>query len=242
MLTIYFSDIFRKKSNNTMKFLFSLVSVLLFANGICIITSQAFDTQKCHPCTAEDLNSCPVLEESATCELVVEPNCGCCMMCAKLEGQSCGVAEGYCADGLLCGPADFDNYDAYGYLQNFVCMTEAAFDRVYDAVVNNPLIPESPTQGEEDSIHVSTPPPAPESTTIPDEPQDEGPCQRHWDMVISKTFFDRHEWVPECTLHGYYSPLQCEVAFGLVRGRCWCVDRLGNAVSDYMADDAMARC
>ena len=58
----------------------------------------------CTPCTQEEIDQCPPVVESPTCEVVYEPNCGCCGMCAKTEGQNCGVGLGYCGTGLKCFP------------------------------------------------------------------------------------------------------------------------------------------
>ncbi|XP_053258511.1 insulin-like growth factor-binding protein 2 isoform X1 [Podarcis raffonei] len=65
----------------------------------------------CSPCTAERLAACapspPVSSgsEGAACpELVREPGCGCCRVCARLEGEPCGVYTPRCASGLRCYP------------------------------------------------------------------------------------------------------------------------------------------
>ncbi|XP_004469654.1 insulin-like growth factor-binding protein 2 [Dasypus novemcinctus] len=69
---------------------------------------------RCPPCTPERLAACgppPAvgLEEAggsrAPCpELVREPGCGCCSVCARLEGEACGVYTPSCAQGLRCYP------------------------------------------------------------------------------------------------------------------------------------------
>uniref|UniRef100_A0A8C3F0U0 IGFBP N-terminal domain-containing protein n=1 Tax=Chrysemys picta bellii TaxID=8478 RepID=A0A8C3F0U0_CHRPI len=57
---------------------------------------------RCPPCTAERLAACA---PAAACpELVREPGCGCCPVCARLENQSCGVYTPRCAAGLRCYP------------------------------------------------------------------------------------------------------------------------------------------
>ncbi|XP_072841367.1 insulin-like growth factor-binding protein 2 [Pogona vitticeps] len=66
---------------------------------------------RCPPCTAERLSACPPLlapsspPDAAVCpELVREPGCGCCAVCARLEGEPCGVYTPRCAPGLRCYP------------------------------------------------------------------------------------------------------------------------------------------
>lgn len=57
---------------------------------------------RCPSCTAELLALCP----RATCaEIVREPGCGCCPVCARLEGELCGVYTPRCSTGLRCYPS-----------------------------------------------------------------------------------------------------------------------------------------
>ncbi|XP_054828719.1 insulin-like growth factor-binding protein 2 [Eublepharis macularius] len=66
---------------------------------------------RCPPCTAERLAACSPLPPasvgpgSVACpELVREPGCGCCPVCARLEAEPCGVYTPRCASGLRCYP------------------------------------------------------------------------------------------------------------------------------------------
>ncbi|XP_074047511.1 insulin-like growth factor-binding protein 2 isoform X2 [Macrotis lagotis] len=74
---------------------------------------------RCPPCTPERLAACappaagpaapPALPPAAAAvlpcaELVREPGCGCCPVCARLEGEACGVYTPRCAQGLRCYP------------------------------------------------------------------------------------------------------------------------------------------
>lgn len=73
---------------------------------------------RCPPCTAERLAACgppPVASPAAgslgaggarapCVELVREPGCGCCSVCARLEGEACGVYTPRCAQGMRCYP------------------------------------------------------------------------------------------------------------------------------------------
>lgn len=58
---------------------------------------------RCEPCDERALAQCA--PPPATCaELVREPGCGCCLTCARREGQRCGVYTERCGAGLRCHP------------------------------------------------------------------------------------------------------------------------------------------
>lgn len=59
---------------------------------------------RCPSCTAERLAACPKVTAACT-EIVREPGCGCCPLCALLEGQLCGVYTPRCSGGLRCYPS-----------------------------------------------------------------------------------------------------------------------------------------
>uniref|UniRef100_A0A672YFS9 Insulin-like growth factor binding protein 2b n=1 Tax=Sphaeramia orbicularis TaxID=375764 RepID=A0A672YFS9_9TELE len=59
---------------------------------------------RCPGCTAERLNACPKLPAPCS-EMVREPGCGCCPVCARLEGELCGVYTPRCSTGLMCYPS-----------------------------------------------------------------------------------------------------------------------------------------
>ncbi|KAK1336622.1 hypothetical protein QTO34_002656 [Cnephaeus nilssonii] len=62
---------------------------------------------RCPPCSPERLAACrtPSSGTGRPCvELVREPGCGCCSVCARLEGETCGVYTPRCAQGLRCYP------------------------------------------------------------------------------------------------------------------------------------------
>ncbi|XP_039177788.1 insulin-like growth factor-binding protein 2 [Crotalus tigris] len=62
---------------------------------------------RCPPCTADRLAACPAtgLETAACLELVREPGCGCCSVCARFEGEPCGVYTPRCVSGFRCYPS-----------------------------------------------------------------------------------------------------------------------------------------
>ncbi|XP_029109133.1 insulin-like growth factor-binding protein 3 isoform X1 [Scleropages formosus] len=57
---------------------------------------------RCGPCDAGALELCAPLPEGCA-ERVREPGCGCCVTCALLEGEPCGVYTRRCGAGLKCG-------------------------------------------------------------------------------------------------------------------------------------------
>lgn len=60
---------------------------------------------RCEPCDARALAQCTPPPPAPECaELVREPGCGCCLTCALLEGQPCGVYTERCGAGLRCHP------------------------------------------------------------------------------------------------------------------------------------------
>ncbi|XP_034468910.1 insulin-like growth factor-binding protein 2-A [Hippoglossus hippoglossus] len=58
---------------------------------------------RCPGCTAERQALCPTPTETCA-EIVREPGCGCCPVCARQEGETCGVYTPRCATGLRCYP------------------------------------------------------------------------------------------------------------------------------------------
>ncbi|XP_023820683.1 insulin-like growth factor-binding protein 2 isoform X1 [Oryzias latipes] len=58
---------------------------------------------RCPGCSAERQALCPPLAEACA-EIVREPGCGCCPVCARQEGEACGVYTPRCSSGLRCYP------------------------------------------------------------------------------------------------------------------------------------------
>ncbi|XP_017571271.1 insulin-like growth factor-binding protein 2-A [Pygocentrus nattereri] len=58
---------------------------------------------RCPSCSAERQAACPALAEPCA-EMVREPGCGCCPVCARQQGEPCGVYTPRCSSGLRCYP------------------------------------------------------------------------------------------------------------------------------------------
>ncbi|KAL1022121.1 hypothetical protein UPYG_G00022410 [Umbra pygmaea] len=84
---------------------YSGCSLLLLSVGF-IGASFAEMVFRCPSCTAERQAACPKLTElTETCvEIVREPGCGCCPVCARQQGEFCGVYTPRCSSGLRCYP------------------------------------------------------------------------------------------------------------------------------------------
>ncbi|XP_072274064.1 insulin-like growth factor-binding protein 2 isoform X2 [Pyxicephalus adspersus] len=76
--------------------------LLLFLAALCA-PGHSEVLFRCPQCTQERQNACPYPRPTCT-ELVRAPGCGCCSVCARLEGESCGVYTARCAIGLRCYP------------------------------------------------------------------------------------------------------------------------------------------
>ncbi|CAL9698362.1 unnamed protein product [Knipowitschia caucasica] len=78
-----------------------LLLSLLFC-GLCVVHGADM-VFLCPSCTAERQALCAPLTHSCV-EMVREPGCGCCPVCARQEGHTCGVYTPRCATGLRCYP------------------------------------------------------------------------------------------------------------------------------------------
>ncbi|XP_024144746.1 insulin-like growth factor-binding protein 2-A isoform X2 [Oryzias melastigma] len=78
-------------------------SLLLILSASLAGASLADMVFRCPGCSAERQALCPPLAEACA-EIVREPGCGCCPVCARQEGEACGVYTPRCSSGLRCYP------------------------------------------------------------------------------------------------------------------------------------------
>ncbi|XP_062047437.1 insulin-like growth factor-binding protein 2 [Lepus europaeus] len=81
-----------------------LLLLLGTGGGGCGRGARAEVLFRCPPCTPERLAACGPPPTEPCAELVREPGCGCCSVCARIEGEPCGVYAPRCAHGLRCYP------------------------------------------------------------------------------------------------------------------------------------------
>lgn len=208
---------------------------------------------RCPSCIAERLAACPKV--SAVCpEIVREPGCGCCPVCARLEGELCGVYTPRCSTGLRCYP----NLEAELPLQQLIQGFGRCGQKVELEV--SPNADNQPTN----EVHVTESPlnrrPAVDpwiwqetarkqyendrKTKMKLNPQEEprtqrvaqSPCQQELDKVleeISKITSEDNRGplenlyglkFPNCDRHGLYNLKQCNMSTHGQRGECWCVN------------------
>ncbi|XP_056145534.1 insulin-like growth factor-binding protein 2-B [Lampris incognitus] len=203
---------------------------------------------RCPSCTAERLAACPMVT-TACAEIVREPGCGCCPVCARLEGELCGVYTPRCSTGLRCYPSA----DAALPLQQLIQGLGRCSQKVNVEV--------SASQNEVDSTEgppVKKPPwiwpkenakqqhlndlKSKMKTNRPDEPRTQilpqNSCEQELDKVLEEisrmTFQDNGGTLenlyelrfPNCDRHGMYNLKQCNMSTHGKRGECWCVNPL----------------
>ncbi|XP_037625748.1 insulin-like growth factor-binding protein 1a [Sebastes umbrosus] len=62
---------------------------------------------RCAPCSPEKLLLCPAVAPGCA-EVLREPGCGCCLACALLAEELCGIYTAPCGSGLKCSPRPGD--------------------------------------------------------------------------------------------------------------------------------------
>ncbi|XP_034549888.1 insulin-like growth factor-binding protein 2-B [Notolabrus celidotus] len=227
--------------------------VLLFAYlalpGI-ILGDLAF---RCPSCTAERLTACPKVTDLCM-EIVREPGCGCCPMCARQEGEFCGVYSPKCSNGLRCYPSTDSDFPLQQLIQGFgrcgqkvdldVPTINGATNEVHGT--ENPLtkrpaldtwfwqeLARTQNQRERKTKMKTNQLEEPQTPKVP-----RSACQQELDKVleeISKMTSEDNRGplenlyelkFPNCDKHGLYNPKQCNMSTHGQRGECWCVDPL----------------
>jgi hypothetical protein len=81
------------------------LTVACFCIGLLPVAQAQYDIPMLRTyfnCPECDVSSC---KNPIGCELVKEPGfCGCCMTCARREGEPCGIGQEKCGQGLTCSP------------------------------------------------------------------------------------------------------------------------------------------
>uniref|UniRef100_A0A3B5BBV6 Insulin-like growth factor-binding protein 2-B n=1 Tax=Stegastes partitus TaxID=144197 RepID=A0A3B5BBV6_9TELE len=210
---------------------------------------------RCSSCTAERLAACPKVTAVCT-EIVREPGCGCCPVCARMEGELCGVYTPRCSSGLRCYP----NMEAEFPLQQLIqglgrCGQKVDID--VTAVVDhqatnevhgteNPLTrrpaidawlwKESARKSLSNERKTKMKTNQLEEQRTQKVPQ--SACQQELDKVleeISKITSEDNRGplenlyelkFPNCDKQGLYNLKQCNMSTHGQRGECWCVNPL----------------
>ncbi|KAG7502925.1 insulin-like growth factor-binding protein 2-B [Solea senegalensis] len=205
---------------------------------------------RCPSCTAERLAACPKV--TAVCaEIVREPGCGCCPMCARLERENCGVYTPRCSTGLRCYPTLGPELPLQQLIQGLgQCQQVGELDSLDHQATNevhgteNPLTKRPPPDAwlwqesarkqhsneRKTKMRVNQV----EDTRTQTAPQ--GACQEELDNVLLEisrmTSEDNRGSLenlylirfPNCDIHGLYNPKQCNISTHGQRGECWCVN------------------
>lgn len=210
---------------------------------------------RCPSCTAEHLAACPKVTSVCT-EIVREPGCGCCPVCARMEGELCGVYTPRCASNLRCYP----NMDAEFPLQQLIqglgrCgqkvemdVTTGADQQATNEVhgTENPLtkrpaidvwlIKDCAIRNHYNERNTKM-----KTNQLEDQRTQKVPqsaCQQELDKVleeISKITSEDNRGplenlyglkFPNCDKHGLYNVKQCNMSTHGQRGECWCVNPL----------------
>lgn len=85
--------------------LLASLALLFSSSNSSSSSSNAEVVFRCPSCTAEQQAACPKPPTPCT-ELVREPGCGCCPVCALQLGEPCGVYTARCGSGLRCSPSE----------------------------------------------------------------------------------------------------------------------------------------
>uniref|UniRef100_A0A8C6SR35 Insulin-like growth factor binding protein 2a n=1 Tax=Neogobius melanostomus TaxID=47308 RepID=A0A8C6SR35_9GOBI len=207
---------------------------------------------RCPGCTAERLALCPRLTESCA-EIVREPGCGCCPVCARQEGHTCGVYTPRCATGLRCYPTPGAELPLEQLVQGMgQCRRrveredlKASYGQVL-IIFEGPILQKPSKQAQwlgpketavrqhrqEQKAKMKTNKVEDAKPARPKQTQ----CQQELDQVlerISKMPFRDNRGpledlyalhIPNCDKRGHYNLKQCKMSLHGQRGECWCVN------------------
>ncbi|CAJ1078746.1 insulin-like growth factor-binding protein 2-B [Xyrichtys novacula] len=206
---------------------------------------------RCPSCSAEQLAACPKVTRSCA-EIVREPGCGCCPVCARQEGELCGVYSPRCSSGLRCYPSSEIDFPLQQLIQGLGrCVQKVDLDVTnVEKATNEVLGTETPltkrpaiealNRQELARIQymnqLKTKMKTQVDPRVPQVPQ--SACQLELDKVleeISKMTSEDNRGplenlyvlkFPNCDKYGLYNLKQCNMSTHGQRGECWCVDPL----------------
>uniref|UniRef100_A0A8C5HEH0 Insulin-like growth factor-binding protein 2-B n=1 Tax=Gouania willdenowi TaxID=441366 RepID=A0A8C5HEH0_GOUWI len=195
---------------------------------------------RCPSCTAEQMVACPKVDAMCS-ELVREPGCGCCPLCARMEGELCGVYTPRCSTGLRCYPTIDADFPLQQLIQGFGRCGHRDDPEITESVVNEPTngivfcfcfltiiksfgknylnIRRDNTFHSIDVLQISA-------------------CEQELEKVledISKMTSEDNRGplenlyelkFPNCDRQGLYNLKQCNMSTHGQRGECWCVNPL----------------
>ncbi|XP_070693719.1 insulin-like growth factor-binding protein 2-B [Pempheris klunzingeri] len=209
---------------------------------------------RCPSCTSESLTGCPKV--TAVCpEIVREPGCGCCPVCARQEGELCGVYTPRCSTNLRCYPSTEAELPLQQLIQGLgrceqkgdidvTSVDHQATNEVHGT--ENPLTKRPAMDAwawqESAKKHYQIERKTRMKLNQLEEPQTQKEpqtaCQQELDMVleeISKMTSEDNRGplenlyglkFPNCDRHGLYNLKQCNMSTHGQRGECWCVNPL----------------
>ncbi|XP_028292199.1 insulin-like growth factor-binding protein 2-B [Gouania willdenowi] len=209
---------------------------------------------RCPSCTAEQMVACPKVDAMCS-ELVREPGCGCCPLCARMEGELCGVYTPRCSTGLRCYPTIDADFPLQQLIQGFGRCGHRDDPEITESVVNEPT---NEVQGTENPLNkrpvvdtwiwqetarkqhqndcktkLKTNQEEPRIQRIP-----QSACEQELEKVledISKMTSEDNRGplenlyelkFPNCDRQGLYNLKQCNMSTHGQRGECWCVNPL----------------
>ncbi|XP_041857424.1 insulin-like growth factor-binding protein 2-B [Melanotaenia boesemani] len=203
---------------------------------------------RCPSCTAEHMAACP--DDPAACrEIVREPGCGCCPVCARMEGELCGVYTPRCSSGLRCYPSVGAEFPLQELIQGFgrcgqkvelditTSVNQQATNEVFGT--ENPLTKRPSIDAwlwQESAIkqHLNERKTKMKANQLEKEPQTA--CQEELDRVLEEISRISSEdnrgplenlyglKFPNCDRYGQYNLKQCHMSTNGQRGECWCVN------------------
>ncbi|KAM6986610.1 insulin-like growth factor-binding protein 2-B [Aplochiton taeniatus] len=208
---------------------------------------------RCLRCTAERQAACPKLLSQCH-EIVREPGCGCCPVCARLEGELCGVYTPRCSTGLRCYPSA----DAELPLEQLVqglgrCARRVDLelpvtqDQQAGEVLSMEKRPITDASSwtwprdfakkkHEKEVKTKMKTTHPDESRTPQPPQVHSPCEEELSQVLNEisqmSFLENRARLenlydlkfPNCDKSGNYNIKQCNMSTHGQRGECWCVD------------------